>query len=161
MLFYIFFLYILKLSFMLNFDTIDWTLVHDSNTPLFSLKGLTFIGKCVKVYDGDSIKVVIPFHNSLSKFTIRLSHIDSPEMRSKNEKEYAYAHVVRDKLAEKILDKLVTIQFHGADKYGRELSTVLLEGENINDWMIANDYAVAYEGGSKQDWCDILANKTT
>ncbi len=141
---------------MLNSDTIDWTIVNDKNTKLFSLKGLTFIGKCVKVYDGDSIKVVIPFHDTLTKFTVRLSAIDTPEIRSENDKEYIYAHIVRDKLASKILDKLITINFHGADKYGRELASLSLNGEDINQWMIDNKYAIAYEGGTKQNWGDLL-----
>ena len=56
-------------------DTTDWSLVTD-RIKEFSLNGLTLTGKCVKTYDGDSIKVVLLFPDKLNKYTVRLSSID-------------------------------------------------------------------------------------
>ena len=51
------------------------------------------------------------------KFTIRIHGIDTPEIRSKNLKEKEFAKMVRDKLQEKILNKIIKIKIHKKDKY--------------------------------------------
>lgn len=142
-------------------ESIDWSNVHENNTEEFSFKGITIEGKCVKVYDGDSIKVVIPFANKLSKITIRLISIDTPEMKDLNQKVRDYAYFVRDRLRDKIFDKLITVELHDNDKYGRCLANVYLkdaEGnkEHINKWLLDNKYAIAYNGGLKSDWSSLI-----
>ena len=137
-------------------DQIDWDSVSDKSVEDFSLKGLTLTGKCVKVYDGDSIKMVILFADKLYKFTIRLMSIDAPEMKAINPLEKKFAHVVQQKLSDKIFSKIITAKFYGPDKYNRELATVSIGGESINQWLLDNKYAYPYNGGTKQDWSTLL-----
>lgn len=41
----------------------------------------TFLGKILKVTDGDTIKVAFKLTNSLTRFTFRLNGVDTPESR--------------------------------------------------------------------------------
>jgi endonuclease YncB( thermonuclease family) len=122
----------------------------------FTLKNYTTICKCVKVYDGDTIHVVFQFNNKLCRWVCRIEGVDTPELRSNNEKEKEYAYVVKEKLQEKILDKVLKIVCGDFDKYGRLLITIYEKSDendkSINDWLIENNYAYKYDGGTKTTW---------
>ena len=64
--------------------------------------------------------------------------------------------MVRDKLREKILNKVVTIKCGDFDKYGRLLIDIkergALTNETISEWLVKNKYAFEYDGGTKKDW---------
>lgn len=113
-------------------------------------------GKVIKVYDGDTITIATYIHGLKQpyRFSIRLSGIDTPELRTANETEKEYAIIIRDKLSAKIMDKTVSVSNISTEKYGRILATVTLKDENqsINDWLLKNKYAVEYTGGSKQEF---------
>ena len=110
-------------------------------------------GRVIKVYDGDTITVAarIPIlkNNKIYKFSIRLNRIDTPELRTSNPIEKEYAIKIRDKLSEKIMNKMVNIKVIKTDKYGRYLAEISYKKLNINDWLINNAYAVNYSGGTK------------
>lgn len=128
------------------------------HTPNFSFDGQTFLCKCVSVYDGDTITVAFqPYGHEFYKFHIRLSGIDTPEVRTKNIDEKKQGLLVRDFLRELILNKLVTIKCGKFDKYGRLLAYVYQYDEydikslkSINDLLIDKKYAYSYDGGTKQ-----------
>lgn len=127
-----------------------------NNTPFYTLNGHEYVCKCVSVYDGDSITVVFMPQglDKFYKYKIRLTGIDTPEIRTKNENEKKKAILVRDFLREKILNKIITIKCENFDKYGRLLAKVYMIGEtkNINDIMIEKKYAYAYDGETKQKY---------
>lgn len=151
-----------------NWDQID------NNVPYLSMDGIHTIGKCVDVYDGDSIKIVMPFiidnniTNNLFKWNCRINGIDTPELRTKNIKEKQYAQLIRNALREKILNKMIYIKCYKFDKYGRLLIDIFIDEdynyENINkdncnenllniaNWLINNNYAKKYFGGKKSKW---------
>ena len=53
----------------------------NKNVDLFSLNNKEIIAKIVSVYDADTCKAVFYLDNKLTKFTIRLVGINTPEMR--------------------------------------------------------------------------------
>ena len=129
----------------------------NKHTPKFSFNGQTFLCKCVSVYDGDTISVVFQPYDIYCKFSIRLTGIDTPEVRTKNSKEKKQGLIVRDFLRKLILNKLVIIKCGKFDKYGRLLADVFQYDEfgkeiplSINDLLIKKKYAYAYDGGTKQ-----------
>ena len=129
------------------------------NTPYYTLEGHVYICKCVNVYDGDTITVVF-MPKGLDKFykyTIRLSGIDTPEIRTKNPNEKARAIVVRDFIREMILGKLITIKCGKFDKYGRLMANIFVNGESqsINDLLIEKKYAYKYDGCTKKKYVEI------
>ena len=85
----------------------------------------------------------------------RLSGVDTPELRTKNKLEKKYGYLVRDKVREKILNKIVTLKLGSFDKYGRVLVQIFLDGESVNDWLITQNYAFVYDGGKKTSWEDL------
>jgi len=97
------------------------------------------------VYDGDSITCTIDcgFGLIMKKRKIRLSNIDTPEIRGETKED---AILIRDKLREKILGKNVILKSEKDRKckYGRYLATIFINGENVNEWLIENGYAKRY-----------------
>ena len=86
-------------------ETVDWS-KYNNKTPEFSLKDITVEGKCVDVYDGDTVKLVlnVPINSKLYRWNCRISRVDTPELRTKNIKEKDFGYEVRNKLREKILN---------------------------------------------------------
>lgn len=110
-------------------------------------------GYVIKVYDGDTITIAskMPYENSpLFRFNVRLNGIDTPEIKSKNENEKILAKRARDDLSQLIAHKTVTLQNVKNEKYGRILADVYLDDLHINQWMIDQQFAVAYDGKTKQ-----------
>lgn len=130
----------------------DQELFNQGNikTPLFSLEGQTMVAKVVKVYDADTIHIVLPLFDKLMKFKTRFIGIDSAEIRSKDLAEKAHARNSRDVLKSKILNRLVKIECGEFDKYGRLLVKVFpykVEGETSSP--SSTDEATQV-GGSKK-----------
>jgi len=112
-------------------------------------------GKVVKVYDGDTITIAakLPYkYAPISRFSVRLSGLDSPELRTHNPNEKIAAIVSRDKLHELIFDKIVTLQNVSLEKYGRILADVYIGQLHVNQWLLDNHYAIEYDGGKKTEF---------
>lgn len=121
--------------------------------------------RVTEVYDGDTITVAA-FSPRRSKncyiFKIRLSGIDCPELRTKNEKEKKCGYIARDFLRSKILGKVIKIKLEGFDKYGRLLGTIKRKGLNLNEEMVKKGLAVSYEGKTKGkiNWESLIKGKS-
>ena len=137
----------------------DWNNVTDA--PLFSkcLDNKTVEAKIISVYDGDTVKAIFPLNGVMYKWNCRLSGIDSPEIRTSDRLQKKFGYEVRDHLRSKILNKVVTLKCQDLDKYGRLLTEIWFEQQNINQWLIDSNYAFAYDGGTKQSWSSYLLNK--
>ena len=136
---------------------VDWALVNN-DVDLFSFKGDAKKAKVVDVYDGDTIKVVFSVQDKLYKFNCRIQHVDTPEIRTKNKLEKQFGLKVRDILRDKILGKIVNIVCDDFDKYGRLLIDIKLEDTLLSQWLISNDYAFEYDGGTKKSWENYLTS---
>ena len=46
------------------------------------------------------------------------------------------------------------------DKYGRLLVEIYCNEDecNVNNWLVDNNYAFSYDGGTKKSWKDYLEN---
>ncbi len=117
-----------------------------ADTPKFSFSGDAYQSKCVKVYDGDTITVVLKprLDSQYWKFNIRLLSINTAEIRNRDEDEKKKAYAARDFLREKILGKIVTIKCGDFDAFGRILATVFLDDENINELMLDTGHATPF-----------------
>lgn len=113
-------------------------------------------GYVIKVYDGDTITVAnrLPLKNcdDIFRFSVRLNGIDTPEMRGKSDDEKEKAQFAKSALSTLILHKHVTLQNVKSEKYGRILADVYYDDLNINNWMLENNYAKPYDGGTKSQW---------
>jgi endonuclease YncB( thermonuclease family) len=121
----------------------------EKSYPKFSFDGLVFVAQVVKVYDGDTIKVIFnPFpldpKSKMWKFRIRLLDIDTNEMRPKK-KDYPdederqeiikLAKLARNDLAKKIYDKEITLVCGNFDVFGRILGHISIGELDVNDYM--------------------------
>jgi endonuclease YncB( thermonuclease family) len=131
----------------------------DSSVPDYSFAGQTMYGKIVDVYDGDTCTAVVKINGMYQKIKVRCSGYDSPEMKPKKDMPGREAYVKsavasKDALSSMILNKVVRLEIHGFDKYGRFLATVFVRrwfgNLNMTSYMIENKYGYPYDGGKKE-----------
>ena len=118
------------------------------------------VTKIVKVLDGDTIDVVIDLGFDLyQKERVRIAGVDTPEKRTRNLEEKALGLDATDWLKDKLEgaisgdDDLVirTELVGGVGKYGRLLGWCYIGDStlSLNEQMIEEGYAHAYDGGTK------------
>ncbi len=125
------------------------------DAPWFTVDGDWLQCKVIDVYDGDTVTIIFPFSGSHYKDKCRLFGIDTPELRTKNTEEKVAGIAARDWLRERILNKVIWIEFKGKDKYGRFMGNLYekKDGESINMILVQNGMACTYDGGKKKRWC--------
>ena len=107
------------------------------DTPKFSLKGYKTYGKCVKVYDGDTIHVIfkMPYSDDCYKWIIRLNGIDTPEIKPRKDKPNRESEIVWAKKARAELLRLITQDttsyFDNLDLKKDEIIQKLQENKNL------------------------------
>lgn len=137
-------------------DTVDVSQVEFLAPP-----GNLIQAKVIDVYDGDTITILFQLGSMFFKEKLRLSGIDAPELRTRNDAEKAAAIRSRDWLREQVLNKHVIVYFRGAkkEKYGRLIGEVYeikedpeanAQAVSYNDKMVELGLAVRYDGGSKK-----------
>jgi micrococcal nuclease len=110
----------------------------------------------IAVIDGDTIEVDfdLGFGVWLRKQRIRLEGIDTPESRTLDKEEKIRGILSKEKLKEVLLkDKYIYVQtkLDPNEKFGRILAKISTpSGIEVNQWMISNYYAVAYQGENKE-----------
>ena len=119
------------------------------------------VTEITKVLDGDTIDVLIDLGFDLSKKErVRIAGVDTPEKRTRDleEKELGIdaTNWLKDKLEGAIAgdDDLIirTELVGGVGKYGRLLGWLYIGDSTVslNEDMITEGYAWAYDGGTKQ-----------
>ena len=114
----------------------------------------------VKVLDGDTIDVIIDLGFDLyKKERVRIAGVDTPEKRTRNLEEKALGIDATNWLKKELEDVLagddeliVRTELHGGTgKYGRLLGWLYVGDEQVslNEQMITQGYAHAYDGGTK------------
>ena len=108
------------------------------------------------VIDGDTFeaKVTIWLGHEVTT-RVRLLGIDAAEMSTECAEERELALVSRGALA-RMLGGVVELSDVRFDKYGgRVLARARSRAHaDVSDAMLAGGYAIAYEGGRRQMWCD-------
>ena len=119
-----------------------------------------------KVVDGDTIDASIDlgFDISLEK-RIRLAGVDTPESRTTDLKEKAMGLESKEWLKKKLegsKDIIIKTELpDSTEKYGRIIGHLFINGQEIslNNQMINEGYALAYDGGTKDKNFDVLLEK--
>ena len=116
--------------------------------------------KIDKVLDGDTIDVTIDLGFDLyKKERVRVAGVDTPEKRTRNLEEKELGIDATNWLKKELEDVLagddeliVRTELHGGvGKYGRLLGWLYVGDETVslNEQMITQGYAHAYDGGTK------------
>ena len=114
----------------------------------------------VKVLDGDTIDVLIDLGFDLyKKERVRIAGVDTPEKRTRNLEEKELGIDATNWLKKELEDVLagddeliIRTELHGGvGKYGRLLGWLYVGDEQVslNEQMITQGYAHAYDGGTK------------
>lgn len=120
----------------------------------YSLEGRSVLGKVVRVIDGDSSKVSIAVDGHAWTFPVRIVDIDSPEVRTSNEKEKALGFKAKARVEELVLGKIVSLKLGKFDKFGRLLGSIeTSDGVNVGDDLISRGLAVKYNGKRHAWFC--------
>ncbi|APJ04485.1 thermonuclease family protein [Silvanigrella aquatica] len=106
--------------------------------------------KVINCHDGDTCKLRST-DNLILK--IRLIGIDAPEVSNrKNKDNQQYGKESTDYLNNLIKNKTVQLKNYASDAYGRNLSEIFLNKENINLKMIENGMAEVYKGKKEKEF---------
>ena len=120
------------------------------------------VTEIVKVLDGDTIDVLIDLGFDLfKKERVRIAGVDTPEKRTRDLEEKALGIDATNWLKKKLEDTIagdgdeLTIRTElvgGTGKYGRLLGWLYIGDADVslNEQMITEGYAWAYDGGTKQ-----------
>ena len=108
-------------------------------------------------YDGDTCYVTVDGANT----KIRLLELDTPEIsKPKCEQELEWGLRARDFINNRI-ENAQTIEFKTnfeLDWFGRTLSYLIIDGEDISAELVRNNLGVVYKKGFKVDWCKKYVN---
>tara|TARA_B100001094_G_scaffold330866_2_gene397261 strand:+ start:2277 stop:2705 length:429 start_codon:yes stop_codon:yes gene_type:complete len=109
----------------------------------------------VKIIDGDTFDCIMDLgFDVLLEARVRMMGIDTPESRTRDLEEKKFGLLAKEYLMEKLdgEELIVTTEVDNEKgKFGRILGWVWADGVNINNQMIIDHMAVAYEGQSKDD----------
>ena len=120
------------------------------------------VTKIDKVLDGDTIDVTIDLGFDLyKKERVRIAGVDTPEKRTRDLEEKALGIDATNWLKKKLEDTIagegdeLSIRRElvgGTGKYGRLLGWLYINEDviSLNEQMITEGYAWAYDGGTKQ-----------
>ena len=104
-------------------------------------------------YDGDTCYVTYKGKND----KVRLLELDTPEISNpKCEQEYALGIDARN-FVNNLISEAVSIKFkteYNRDFFGRILSYIIVDGENVSKKMVSNGLGVIYDRSNKKDWCE-------
>ena len=94
-----------------------------------------------RVYDGDTITAatVRPWPGIVISTAIRIRGIDAPEIRGGCPESRALAQKARAMLQDSL-----------------DGATVLVDGEDVGERLIAAGLAVRYDGAARPDWCEMV-----
>lgn len=110
------------------------------------------------VIDGDTLRAeLVGLPSPLDRVSIRISGIDSPEIKGQCDSEKEKAQAAKSFLIRKFsAARAVTFGSMDWDKYGgRILADVYFDGQDVGQMMIDSGYAAPYRGRKKVSrWCN-------
>ncbi|WP_300752292.1 thermonuclease family protein [uncultured Brachyspira sp.] len=108
----------------------------------------------IRIYDGDTFFVNIPDVHWLigSNISVRIRGIDTQEIRGGTEETKELARKSKEALIKLFEGRKITLYNLNRDKYFRILADVKADDIDVKDYMIKNNYAKPYNGGTKDSW---------
>lgn len=115
-----------------------------------------FPARLLRVVDGDTIVAEVRLGSGPLTTRVRLRGIDAAELSATCTEERDLALAAREALARYLGTGAITLTEVGSDKYaGRIVARVLTKtGADVGARMLEDGYAIAYDGGRRQPWCD-------
>jgi endonuclease YncB( thermonuclease family) len=118
-------------------SSIDRLQTYSGGTTKYTLDGQVRLAKCIKVYDGDTITIILDSINwaadlesqfsvdhELKVYSCRCYGYNSAEIKTKDESEKKAALAAKECLQKFVLGRIILCKFYREDKYGRLLATI-------------------------------------
>ncbi|MDM8568178.1 thermonuclease family protein [Thiotrichales bacterium HSG1] len=126
-------------------------------TSIETEKNYMLVDELVSVYDGDTFKINITgWPPILSEISIRPRGVDTPEINGDCSFEKNLAQQAKQ-FTSKQLHNAKNIELHNLErgKYFRIVADVLVDGKNLAELIIVNNYGRFYDGNEKRgSWCE-------
>ena len=109
------------------------------------------------LYDGDTLYIYMPeLPPELSRMSVRVDGIDTPEIRGKCAKEKQLAQEAKSYVLERLMeaDEIRFCNVHWGKYAGRFLADVQLDHLDLGALLVMNGYARIYDGGKRKSWCE-------
>ncbi len=135
------------------------TLFFVSTNALFGKDfGGVKVDDVTSIYDGDTFRVNINSYPSIvgSKMAIRVSGVDTPEMRGACQKEKQLARKAKEFTVDflRSCNEGIYLKSMQRGKYFRIVADVYCGDSELSSGLISNNLAVPYNGGTKiKNWC--------
>jgi endonuclease YncB( thermonuclease family) len=115
--------------------------------------------KIARTYDGDTFYADLPCPQEVfcKNIPVRVSGIDTPELKTKDKCEKAAAQKAKAFTEDFLKAGAVELRDCKRDKYFRLLCEVWAGDKNLATELLGANLAIPYEGGTKEkiDWCRI------
>ena len=103
----------------------------------------------IRVWDGDSIRLGLTNQAEV----IRIFNIDAPEIEGQCANESDLAQRSKNRLAALLAGQRVEINRQGADRYGRTLAAITVNGADAGDLLVSEGLARTWSG-RREPWCE-------
>ena len=114
------------------------------------------ISKIISIYDGDTFRADIEHWPEIvgSRMPIRVRGIDTPELRGKCQSEKDLARKAKE-TSVSLLRSASVVELRNIErgKYFRLVADVYVDGRNLGQLLMNQDFARPYDGGTKISWC--------
>lgn len=102
----------------------------------------------IRVWDGDSVRLGLTSQAE----AVRIFNIDAPEIEGSCPEESALAQQAKQRLAELLDGGRIEIARQGADRYGRTLAAIRVDGVDVGDRLVHEGLARTW-AGRREAWC--------
>lgn len=119
--------------------------------------GALTVTEIISVYDGDTFRANLrATHPIISEnISIRVSGIDTPEIRGKCDKEKKLAQLAKQFTKSFLLSgNTIELRNIKRGKYFRIVADVYVDGISLTNELIKAKLGYPYEGGTKVSWCN-------
>ena len=109
--------------------------------------------KFLRNYDGDTLTVEMDLGFTIKRTdSIRLSGVDTPELRGGTKLTKQYARYVRDRVEEFVNSgkDVIFICEDWSGKYGRPLGDIEVDGQSLRNRLLRLGLGVKYDGGNRE-----------
>lgn len=102
----------------------------------------------IRVWDGDSIRL----GTTRQAESVRIFNIDAPELEARCRHELELARQAKVRLAQILQGQRIEVLRQGADRYGRTLAAIRVEGQDVGDVLVGEGLARTW-AGRREPWC--------
>lgn len=131
-----------------------------SQKAAHSLAGSIVPATVVSVYDGDTITVdAFPWPGQTQRTSVRISGIDTAELRGKCPLEKEKARAAKARTIELAGDAVTLVDIHLGKYAGRVVASVILkDGRDLATVLMNDGFARPYSGkGTRKSWCHVAS----